>query len=86
MCRKEQRIPGETGLYRLSADWTDPQLMFAIFYRLYDPGHFGDASYMAMVPNFEKDFVEYSVRMSIKTQVDGIETDEGLDCHSFSLI
>jgi len=60
--------------------------MFAIFYRLYDPGHFGDASYMAMVPNFEKDFVEYSVRMSIKTQVDGVETDEGLDCHGFSPI
>jgi hypothetical protein len=80
---------GGLGIYRLSADWTDPQLnklMFAFFYRLYDPGHFGDASYVAMVPNFEKDFVEYTVRMSIKTRVDGVETDEGLDCQGFSPI
>jgi hypothetical protein len=55
--------------------------MFAFFYRLYDPGHFRDASYVAMDPNFEKNFVEYTVR--IKTRVDGVET---LDCHGFSPI
>jgi hypothetical protein len=39
-----------------------------------------------MVPNFQKDFVEYTIRISIKTQVDGVETDEGLDCPGFSPI
>ena len=52
---------GGRGIHWLSADWTDSQiskLIFAFFYRLYDPGHFGNASYVEMVHNFRKIFVE----------------------------
>lgn len=62
---------GGCGIHRLSADWTDPQiskLIFTFIYRLCDPGHFGDASYVEMVPNFQKNFVEYTIRISINTQ------------------
>jgi hypothetical protein len=38
------------------------------------------------VPNFQKDFVEYTIRISTKTQADGVETNKDVDCHGFSPI
>lgn len=77
---------GGSGIHRLSINWTDPKLyklIFSFFYRLYDPGHFRDASYVEMVPHFQKNFVEYTIRISISTEDDGVKD---LDCPGFSLI
>jgi hypothetical protein len=50
---------GKEGLHRL---------MYAFVYRLYDPGHFLDASYVDMVPNLEDGNATYTVRV---TEVNG---------------
>ncbi|KAI0296841.1 hypothetical protein BC826DRAFT_187012 [Russula brevipes] len=40
------------------------RLMYAFIYRLYDPGHFLDASYVDMVPNLEDGNATYTVRVT----------------------
>ena len=67
---------GGRGIRRFSVAWTDTQLyklmyafelyklMYAFVYRLYDPGHFADPSYVAMVPDLQKNLVMYTIRIS----------------------
>jgi hypothetical protein len=49
-------------------------LMYAFVYRLYEPGNFADLSYVKMVPNWEKQLATYTMRITEKTEVDGVET------------
>jgi hypothetical protein len=44
------------------------RLMYAFIYRLYDPGHFADSSYLEKVPNLEDSKAIYTVRV---TEVNG---------------
>jgi hypothetical protein len=46
---------GQTPLYKL---------MYAFVYRLYDPGHFADPSYVGVVPDLQKNLVTYTIRIS----------------------
>jgi hypothetical protein len=77
---------GGHGIRRFSVSWKDGvyKLMYAFVYRLYDPGDFGDPSYRSMVPNFEKHFVTYTIRINI----DGDDTKKSnsIDCSGFSPI
>ena len=58
---------GGVGIRTFSVEWGSKdlrKLMSAFIYRLYDPGNFADPSYVAMVPNPEKNFVTYSIRLA----------------------
>lgn len=53
---------GGRGIRRFSVGWKDRnvyKLMYAFVYRLYDPGYFGDLSYVAMVPDLQKNLVNH---------------------------
>lgn len=47
---------GGNGIRQFSATWDDNlyKLMYAFIYRLYEPGHFKDPTYVAMVPDLQK--------------------------------
>ncbi|KAI0294964.1 hypothetical protein BC826DRAFT_1009694 [Russula brevipes] len=49
------------------------RLMYAFVYRLYDPGHFADSSYVGMVPNLESGQAAYTVRV---TEANGVTRTE----------
>jgi hypothetical protein len=58
---------GGDGVQKLSVPWESEELhrlMYAFIYRLYEPGHFADSSYVKMVPNLNEGSVTYTVRMS----------------------
>lgn len=80
---------GGSGILRFSAAWDDNlyKLMYAFTYRLYEPGHFKDPAYVAMVPDLQKNYVTYTIRISItvKTEVDDVETKHEIfkDCPDF---
>ena len=62
-----------TGLYRL---------MHAFVYRIYEPGDHADPSYVNIVPNWEKNLVTYTVR--ITNTEDGAKTT--IECPNFEPI
>jgi hypothetical protein len=58
---------GGTGICTLSVGWHNKELhklMYAFIYRLYDPGHFADPSYVQMVPNLQENIVTYNVQIT----------------------
>ena len=57
--------------------------MYAFVYRLHDPVHFEDPSYVKMIPDLQTNLVVYTIRISTKTQVDGVEKEEHLHCPDF---
>ena len=80
---------GGKGIHRFSVAWTDLglyKLMYAFVYRLYDPGDFMDRFYKKM--DLQDDRVAYTIniRISLKTEVDGVETEKELECAGFSPI
>lgn len=78
---------GGKGVRRFAVDWAHTglyKLMYAFIYRLYDPGHFEDPSYVTMIPDLQANLVAYTIRISTKTQVGGVEKEEHLDCPDFT--
>jgi hypothetical protein len=58
---------GGSGIRSTFATWKSsnlPMLMYASIYRLYEPEHFADSSYVDMKPDVPKKSVEYTVRIS----------------------
>jgi hypothetical protein len=58
--------------------------MYAFVYRLYDPGYFGDPSYVSMIPNLHKNLVAYTIRITVDS--DGADAKKTIDCPGFSPI
>ena len=62
---------GGVGIRSLTLDWESEllhRLAYAFFYRVYDPDHFLDASYIGMVLHPEKNnLVAYTVKITVKT-------------------
>lgn len=79
---------GGRGIRRFSVCWKDKnlyKLMYAFVYRLYDPGYFGDPSYVAMVPDLQKNLVAYTIRITVDS--DGADAKKKtIDCPGFSPI
>jgi hypothetical protein len=77
---------GGRGILRLSVSWEDDvyKLMYAFVYRLYNPGVFGDPSYLSMVPNFKEGFVTYTIRINVNGG--DAKTSNSIDCSGFSPI
>jgi hypothetical protein len=58
---------GGTGIHMFSVKWSNKELqklIYAFIYRLYDPGHFADPSYVQMVPNLQENTVTYKVQIT----------------------
>ena len=67
---------GGLGIRSFVVPWASDQLhrlAYAFFYRVYDPGRFSDASYITMVPDFERDIVAYTVQIRVTTRDDSIQ-------------
>ena len=77
---------GGHGIRSFSVHWDDDdvyKLMYAFVYRLYDPGHFGDPSYLSMVPNLHENLVTYTIRITVDDQD---KKSNSIDCSGFSPI
>jgi hypothetical protein len=77
---------GGRGIHGFSVAWNDAQfykLMAAFMYRLYDPGDFRDQSYVKM-DRLQNNQVAYTIQISVKTKVDGVETEKKSECAGFS--
>ena len=64
---------GGVGIRTFSVEWGNAELhrlMYAFFYRLYDPGDFADSSYVEMVPNLEESTVTYNVQIHLGNGMD----------------
>jgi hypothetical protein len=55
--------------------------MYAFVFRLYDPGNFRNHSYAIMDPL--DGLMTYTIRISLETEVDGVETEKELACPGF---
>jgi hypothetical protein len=63
---------GGVGIHTFSVRWGSNELhrlIYAFIYRLYNPGHFADSSYVQMVPNPRENIVTYNVQI---TEVNGM--------------
>ncbi len=79
---------GGGGIRCFSVRWDNAhELMFAFIFRLYKAEHFGDPSYLKMVPDFQENYVTYTIRitLAVKTHVGGIETEQkkSIECPNF---
>jgi hypothetical protein len=65
---------GGVGIRIFSVEWGSKELhrlIYAFIYRLYDPGHFADPSYV-QVPNSKENIVTYDLKI---TEVNGMDTN-----------
>ena len=77
---------GGYGIRSFEVPWTQPdlyRLIYAFVYRLYEPGHFSDPSYVEIVPNWEEGFATYTVH-GTKLEDNGTETT--IECHNFESV
>ena len=56
------------------------RLIYAFVYRPYEPGEFTDPSYVNMIPNWEKNFATYTVRIT------GVGVETVKECPDFEPI
>jgi hypothetical protein len=63
------------------------KLMYAFVYRLYEPGHFADSSYVKMTPVLAENLVKYTVNITVtvKIAVGGVEEErkQTIECPNF---
>ncbi|KIO27847.1 hypothetical protein M407DRAFT_22897 [Tulasnella calospora MUT 4182] len=76
---------GGDGIRSLAVDWSSNELyrlMYAFIYRLYDPNDFADKTY-EMDPIDGKDFATFTIRIVVKSERDGVTTQEEAHCSKF---